>query len=104
MSRKQEAKDLSVKIWTWLSENDGKGKKDMPYELKEELIDFMGITIISDRDCPLCLILECSECPVLVNAVTCHSIYSLFYNWFKNGYNSLYSTQILRHIESWEVD
>ena len=108
MNRKKEAKDLSVKIWTWFSENPGNGKKDMPYELKAELVDFSECLEtsrdIGDSDCPLCMILECSDCPVYVNNVTCHSRHSLFYNWWHNGYDTLYSKQILRHIESWEVD
>ena len=59
---KQEAKDLSIELWTWLRDHPCKGKMETPFELR------MRIDTLKGR-CPLC---EYTEQCVIESGVKRH--------------------------------
>ena len=103
---KQEAKDLTIEVWTYLRDNPEIDRKiNLPIELILKIKDLEG-------RCPLCEVFKqddgfpcCSKCPLREPEI-CTVKGSFYYAWSTcSGYNGRqkYAGLIVDAVKAWEV-
>lgn len=95
---KRTAKREALKMWKWLSEHDGAGKREYSLDVKTGIDKWAA-------HCPLCeyLCYACEICPLGGQEAHCFDTDAPFHIWNNNGHKAETAKLVYNEIKAWHV-